>query len=171
MKFQLVSEWHLAASPEAVWGVLETPEGWPRWWPAIRRVELLHQGGENDEGAVRRTWWSSRLPYGFVIDFTTRVAEKCHLLAVEANGDLVGMGRWELAAIPVGTRVRYTWQVWPHKRWLRWLAPLLAPVFVWNHHAVMREGARGMAHQLGVELIDYRKGTTHEPDRKDADLL
>jgi hypothetical protein len=156
VKFELVSEWHLAASPEAVWAVLEAPEEWPRWWPEIRRVELLKSGVANDEGALRRTWWTSRLPYGFVIDFTTRVAQKPQLLAVEASGDLIGMGRWEVSAIPVGTRVRYVWQVLPHKRWMRWLAPLLAPVFAWNHHAVMRDGAMGMARWLGVELIDYR---------------
>jgi uncharacterized protein YndB with AHSA1/START domain len=158
MRLQLASEWHLAAPPEAVWAVLNTPEAWPQWWPEIHRVQLLTPGADNDEGAVRRTWWTSRLPYGFVIDFTTRAAEKPQLLVVEAAGDLVGMGRWELAAIPVGTRVRYVWQVLPRKAWMRWLAPLLAPVFAWNHHAVMRDGAVGMARRLGVELIDYRKG-------------
>lgn len=161
MRFQLVSEWHLAAPPEAVWAVLGEAESWPQWWPEIRRVQLLKPGAaDNGEGAVRRTWWTSRLPYGFVIDFTTRAAERPHLLVVEASGDLAGMGRWELAAIPVGTRVRYVWQVLPHKAWMRWLAPLLAPLFAWNHHAVMRDGAVGMARRLGVELIDYRKGIT-----------
>ncbi|MFN3749931.1 MAG: SRPBCC family protein [Thiobacillus sp.] len=158
MRFELVSEWHLAAPPEAVWQVLEATEAWPQWWPEVRRVDLLKPGDENDEGAVRRTWWKSRLPYGFVIDFITRAADKPHLLAVGAHGDLVGMGRWEIAAIPVGSRVRYVWQVAPHKPWMRWLAPLLAPLFAWNHHAVMRDGAAGMARWLGVELIDYRKG-------------
>ena len=163
MNFYLVSEWHLAAPLEAVWSVLDSPEVWPQWWPEIRRIETLQAGGRDDEGAVRRTWWTSRLPYGFVIDFTTRAAEKPKLLVVKASGDLVGMGRWELAAIPAGTRVRYTWQVFPHKPWMRALAPLLAPLFAWNHHAVMRDGAIGMARQLGVELIDYRnlKGGLH----------
>lgn len=156
MKFELVSEWHLAAPPDAVWGVLAAAQDWPQWWPEVRRVDLLAAGAHNDEGAVRRTWWTSRLPYGFVIDFTTRAAEKPRMLAVEASGDLAGMGRWELEPIPVGTRVRYVWQVQPHKTWMRWLAPLLAPVFAWNHHAVMRDGAAGMARRLDVELIDYR---------------
>jgi uncharacterized protein YndB with AHSA1/START domain len=160
MRFQLVSEWYLAAPPEAVWAVLREAESRPQWWRGMRRVQLLITGGDNDEGAVRRTWWTSRLPYGVVIDFTTRAAEKPQLLVVEASGDLVGMGRWELAAIPVGTRVRYVLQVLPTKAWMRWLAPLLAPVFVWNHHAMMRDGAIGMAQRLGVELIDYRKGGT-----------
>lgn len=157
MDFHLVSEWYLAAPPGAVWAVLDAPEAWPQWWPEIQRVQALASGGSDREGAIHRTWWTSRLPYGFVMDFTTRAVEKPQLLVVEATGDLVGIGRWELAAVPVGTRVRYTWQVFPHKVWMRWSAPLLAPLFAWNHHAVMRDGAAGMARRLGVELIDYRR--------------
>lgn len=157
MDFHLVSEWYLAAPPGAVWAVLDAPEAWPQWRPEIQRVQALASGGSDREGAIHRTWWTSRLPYGFVMDFTTRAVEKPQLLVVEATGDLVGIGRWELAAVPVGTRVRYTWQVFPHKAWMRWSAPLLAPLFAWNHHAVMRDGAAGMARRLGVELIDYRR--------------
>jgi hypothetical protein len=166
--FNLVSEWYLTAPPGAIWGILEKPELWPQWWPQIRCVRTLVAGGEKDLGAVRRTWWNSVLPYGFVIDFTTRVVDKPLLLGVEAAGDLVGKGRWELHAIPVGTRVRYLWQVYPHKAWMRWLSPLLAPVFRWNHHALMRRGAAGMARQLGVELTDYRalKATTKAGRRR-----
>lgn len=158
MRFHLVSEWHLAASAEAVWGVLGAAEDWPRWWPQIRRVRLLSPGGPDDLGAVRRTWWTSRLPYGFVLDFTTRAAERPRLLVVEAVGDLRGQGRWELCDTDRGARVRYTWQVEPGRAWMRRLAPLLAPLFAWNHHAVMRDGAAGMARHLGVELIAYGKG-------------
>ena len=89
------------------------------WWLEIRRVQLLQQGGDEDEGVVRRTWWTSHLPNRIGIDFTTRAAERPYLLAVEASGDLLGMERWEIAAIPVGTRVRNVWQVSPHKVWMR----------------------------------------------------
>jgi hypothetical protein len=33
------------------------------------------------------------------------------------------------------------------------LAPLLEPVFRWNHHQVMAEGGRGLAKYLGVRLL------------------
>lgn len=156
MNFHLESEWHLSAPPDAVWAVLTEPESWPGWWPQIARVERVVAGAANDEGAVRRTWWTTRLGYGFVIDFTTQVAEKPYLIVLAANGDLRGIGRWELSPIPIGTRVRYVWQVVPARRWMRWSAALLAPLFAWNHHAVMRRGAAGMARRLDAELMDYR---------------
>lgn len=159
MRFHLTSEWRLAAPRQAVWDLLGAAEDWPSWWPEIRRVCLLQPGAADDLGAVRRTWWTSRLPYGFVIDFTTRAARAPHVLEVDAAGDLRGTGRWVLQTTATGTLVRYHWRVEPAKAWMRWLAPLLAPLFVWNHHAVMRAGARGMARRLGVELLGYvRKG-------------
>jgi hypothetical protein len=39
------------------------------------------------------------------------------------------------------------------KRWMNALAPLLAPVFAWNHDQVMAEGGRGLARHLGVTLL------------------
>ena len=164
--FILVSEWHLSASPSAVWEVLSAAEDWPSWWPYVRDVKLLKAGMDNGEGAVRRIRWGSALPYGFTLDVTTRVAEKPQLMVGEATGDLNGLGRWELAAIPVGTRVRYTWNVVLAKAWMRAFAPLLAPVFAWNHHRVMRAGAAGMARRLGGELIDYRRSRTMEGERR-----
>jgi len=41
------------------------------------------------------------------------------------------------------------------KRWMNLLAPLLAPVFAWNHDQVMAEGGRGLARHLGVTLRSY----------------
>jgi len=154
--FDLVSEWHLAAPPEAVWPLLTEVEKWPAWWPYVRQVELLEPGDEVGLGARRRTVWTSRLPYGFAIITRTRSIEKNRSLVVDANGDLSGQGSWELASIPVGTRVRYSWKV-QVAGWMRALSFVLSPVFVWNHHAVMQAGAEGMARELGVELIDYRR--------------
>lgn len=94
--------------------------------------------------------------YIFVLDFFTRVSENPHLLVQEVSGDLVGMGRWEITAIPIGCRVRYVWQVNLHKGWMRRLAPLLSLTFNWNHHAAMKHCASGMAQRLGVELIDFQ---------------
>lgn len=47
-----------------------------------------------------------------------------------------------------GTRVRYTWRLHLNTAWMRYAAPLLAPVFRSNHEGVMRGGALGLASQL-----------------------
>lgn len=48
------------------------------------------------------------------------------------------------------TDVTYVWRVRLIKRWMRWLAPLLAPVFLWNHEGVMRAGEAGLRRHLAM---------------------
>ena len=49
-----------------------------------------------------------------------------------------------------GTRVRYTWTLSLHTRWMHLVAPLMAPVFRWNHEGVMRSGGQGLARHLAA---------------------
>jgi hypothetical protein len=39
------------------------------------------------------------------------------------------------------------------RSWMNALTPLARPVFRWNHDWVMRQGGRGLARRLGVELL------------------
>ena len=73
---------------------------------------------------------------------------------LEGLGELDGVGTWELMPDGDTTHVRYTWCVDLGSRWMRIAAPLMAPVFRWNHNGVMKAGARGLARHLGVELLD-----------------
>ncbi len=66
-----------------------------------------------------------------------------------------GIGRWRLARDADGVGAQYEWIVTTGKRWMNLLAPLLAPVFAWNHDQVMAEGGRGLARHLGVTLRSY----------------
>jgi len=152
-RFELVSDWHLAAPPAAVWRALTEAEAWPAWWRYVREVQPLVAGDADGLGAERRFRWSSRLPYG--LQFNVRVVESVRerRLRGRAHGQLEGEGLWELAPAGGGTRVRYTWCVELNKPWMRWLAPLAAPVFRWNHNGVMRAGAEGLARHLGARLL------------------
>ena len=51
------------------------------------------------------------------------------------------------------TRVRYTWSVSLVDPWMRRLKPIAAPIFRWNHNAVMRAGALGLARHLHTTLV------------------
>jgi len=147
-EFLLVSHWLVAAPREAVWRALRQPLEWPTWWRYVRRVAELDPSAADGVGARHRVHWTSRLPYS--IHLETRVAEvrEPALIRIEASGDLTGQGTWRLDDAPGGTAVAYTWRVDLDKAWMRALAPLLRPVFAWNHNAVMTAGETGLRSML-----------------------
>lgn len=143
-QFDLVSHWHLQAPVERVWAALCDPAGWPRWWPYVRQVRTLREGGPDGLGSVRRIAWATRLPYRIVIDIEAVESVRHQRLRGRSRGALDGEGLWLLRPDGECTDVTYVWRVRLVKRWMRWAAPLLAPLFRWNHDGVMRAGEAGL---------------------------
>lgn len=143
--FDLVSHWQLAAPPPRVWAALSRPEQWPAWWPYVRRVQTLAEGQPGGVGRVRRIEWATRLPYRLCLDVEATEVLPGERLRGRSRGTLDGEGLWLLQPLDGGTLVTYLWRVRLDRAWMRWAAPLLAPLFRWNHEAVMRAGGRGLA--------------------------
>jgi len=154
--YALVTHWHLRAPIERVWEAIFAVEEWPRWWPYVQAVNELRKGDARGIGAVRRFTWSSALPYRLSFEMIATAVEPPRYMEAVATGELSGKGRWQLAAEGPTTRVRYDWTVMTTRRWMNIVAPLMRPVFRWNHGRVMAEGGRGLARHLGVELLSAR---------------
>jgi uncharacterized protein YndB with AHSA1/START domain len=161
--FVLVTEWHLAAHIDAVWEALNHPDYWPRWWPYVRAVEKLRGGDAEGVGALYLIEWTSKLPYD--ITFEVETVEVAHYERIRglARGQLNGQGLWEFFPEESSTRVRYTWSVNLVEPWMRRLKPLAAPIFRWNHNAVMRAGAVGLARHLHTTLVTPAPPEPPEP--------
>jgi hypothetical protein len=82
-------------------------------------------------------------------------AERPHLLEGHARGGLEGVGICRLYEGPAGTAIVYSWDVSTTSRWMNRLAVLARPAFLWNHDYAMRQGAHGLATQLGTELVAF----------------
>ncbi|MCW3848043.1 SRPBCC family protein [Sphingomonas sp. LB-2] len=148
MQFDLVTDWTFDQPIERVWKLLHDPRGWPRWWPAVLRVEQVEHGDETGVGAVNHFEWQTALPYRLAFEMRVTRLEPMALIEGRAVGDLDGRGLWTLREAADATHVRYQWTVGLRKRWMRWLVPLLAPVFIWNHNRVMEQGRRGLERAL-----------------------
>lgn len=146
--FDLVSHWRLQAPRDQVWSALTRPDQWPQWWPQVRRVQTLKPGDANGVGSVRRFDWSTRLPYGITVDIDVLEVLPMEQLRGRSQGALSGEGIWLLREDGRHTDVTHVWRVTLQSGWMRWLAPLLAPLFRWNHAAVMRAGCAGLARHL-----------------------
>jgi uncharacterized protein YndB with AHSA1/START domain len=151
--FHLTTEWTLDAPIDAVWDVLTAPEDWPHWWKAVKRVEVLEKGGVDGIGSLRRMTWATALPYRLSFDMRTAHIEPKTLIEGRASGELDGTGRWTLRADGDQTHVRYDWIVAVSKPWMRLFAPLLRPVFAWNHEVVMGWGLDGIRTYLAQKRL------------------
>jgi carbon monoxide dehydrogenase subunit G len=147
-RFDLVSQWRLEAPLARVWAELMAPDQWPAWWRAVKKVETISDGGANGIGAVRRFTWGTALPYTLSFNMTATRIEPMRLIEGEARGELDGTGRWTLVQDGAGTQVRYDWMVDITNPWQVAFAPILRPVFAWNHHVVMGWGLEGLRARL-----------------------
>ncbi len=147
-RFDLVSHWRIPAPVESVWAALADPDGWPRWWPQVREVQTLRAGAPDGLGALRRIRWGTLLPYEIVIEVEAIESVRHERLRGRSRGQLCGEGLWLLRAGQGWTDVTYVWRVEPQQPWMRRLAPLLAPLFRWNHAGVMRAGEAGLRRHL-----------------------
>jgi len=151
--FVLITDWHIAAGLDAVWQALNHPDYWPRWWPYVRSVEKLRAGDAEGLGSIYRIEWTSKLPYDLTFEVETVEVVRYERIRGRARGQLNGHGVWEFSPDESSTRVRYTWSVSLGQPWMRRVAPLAAPIFRWNHNAVMRAGEVGLARHLHTSLV------------------
>ena len=151
--FDLVSHWRLQAPCDRVWAALTHPQDWPRWWPGLRAVQLLHEGEAGGLGSVRRLTWVTGLGYEVKVDMLTLEVSPSHCLRGRASGMLQGEGIWLLRPQGQATSVTYVWRVELRTPWMRALAPLLAPLFRWNHQRLMAAGGAGLARHLAQQAF------------------
>ncbi|MFB6847541.1 SRPBCC family protein [Streptomyces sp. NPDC056373] len=140
--YRFRSLWTLPAPPATVYGVLERPEDYPRWWRQVREVTRL----DGTTGVLRIR---SLLPY----DMTFTAREVRHdpaagVLETDLSGDIEGWARWTVTPLGAGSLARYDQVVSVHKPLLRRLAVPGRPLFRANHALMMRSGRRGLLRHL-----------------------
>lgn len=150
--YEFGTRWVIEAPLESVWEGVANPELWPRWWGAVRAAEVVDPG---DDGAGQRVRYAfrSELPYTLSFESVVRDTDSPYTVVADVTGDLEGVGRWDVAEEGGVTVLDNTWDVRTTKPMMNVLAPLLRPVFVWNHHRMMRQGAEGLAHRVGARLV------------------
>ncbi|ANE46931.1 hypothetical protein SY83_12320 [Paenibacillus swuensis] len=151
-QYTFVTEWTFETEIEQVWELL-CNAGFSEGWEGLsmrQSAKGMNKDGSGDEyEAVVKT----KLPY--TLSFTSTVTRKLkpHVLEITVSGELEGRGVCNLSQNGNFTHIRYLWEVDTTKRWMRWLAPVLKPAFVWNHDKVMHDGARTVSRLLGARMV------------------
>jgi hypothetical protein len=151
--FDLVSHWRIHAPITLVWEVLTDIERWPQWWSYVRNVRPLRPSRADGLGCQWRIEWATRLPYRLLIDVETIDMKKPERLRGRSTGQLQGEGIWLLRHEDGITDITYVYRIELAAPWMLCLAPLLAPLFRWNHEGVMRAGGLGLARHVALTKV------------------
>jgi hypothetical protein len=145
------TEWPVSATAAQVWSCLVDIDGWATWGPAFRRVALRAPHRRAALGAVADVEVRGTLPFTLRFDIEVVELAADAVLAIRADGDVRGDGRWELVAGKAGTTAVFSWDVGLSNPVLDafgrlpWSKRLLA----WNHDVVMRGSYPGFKASVG----------------------
>lgn len=143
--YRFVDRWRVPFPPEKVWEALAEPENYPRWWRGVylsaRRLDA--------EGRRVAVVARGRLPYKLKFTIETIRTEKPRLIEFRAAGDFVAdLSRWSVEPASSGSSVTLEWNPRVEKPLVKFLSPVLKPLFRWNHGWSMRRGERQIAEYL-----------------------
>jgi uncharacterized protein YndB with AHSA1/START domain len=153
-QYEFLTTWCVDAPIERVFDVLRDSSRYPDWWKGVKSVVTLAPGDSTGVGEENRFTWRSVLPYELSFDSRVTRVEPPHLIQGSATGELEGHGTWRLFE-GHGTAAVYEWRVRTTRPWMNVLGPVARPAFAWNHDVVMRQGAAGLARELGARLIAH----------------
>ena len=153
--YRFLTTWLLEVPREQVFQEIWDSERWPSWWRGVESVVELEPGDDEGVGSLGRYVWKSRLPYRLTFETRVTRVDRPRYLEGDADGELAGTGRWRLFEQDGVTAVVYDWDVRTTSRRMNLLAPLVRPMFAWNHDVVMRWGGQGLARRLGARLLAH----------------
>ena len=150
--YHFVTSWRIPGTVDEVNAVLREPLNLPQWWPAVYMdAKELKPGDANGVGREIALYTKGWLPYTLQWRFTITNTDP-RRLEWDAFGDFVGRGKWEFEQVGADVVATVDWEIRAAKPLLRYLTPLMRPVFAANHHWAMRTGEKS----LRVELLRNR---------------
>jgi quercetin dioxygenase-like cupin family protein/uncharacterized protein YndB with AHSA1/START domain len=140
--YVFIDEWDVRAPIEAVFAAVSDGRTYPDWWKPV--YIDVSQDGPPVVGHSSSQHFKGRLPYHLHTTSTTTRLEPPHLVEAKVTGDLSGRGRWTLSATEQGTHVRFDWRVNADRPFIRFLTPLLRPLFRFNHNWAIARAIEGL---------------------------
>jgi hypothetical protein len=140
--------WKYQARISDIWPVIKDIENWPHWWKGVECVKILHPGELNGMSKKAAMTWKSLLPYRltFVMEVTGIVENE--KITGHTTGELQGTGTWYFSQEGAFSVLQFHWDVMTTPAWMNVFAPLLKPVFKWNHDIIMLWGREGLGAKL-----------------------
>jgi len=158
-EYHFHTHWFVEGTVKEVADILGDAEGLKRWWPSVYLdVREVKPGDERGAGKEIELFTKGWLPYTLRWRFKVTESNYPCGFTIQALGDFVGTGVWTLSQEGEWVNVEYDWRIRAEKPLLRFLSPVLKPIFAFNHRWAMEQGERS----LRLELARRRAKTPVE---------
>ena len=159
-EYHFITHWRVQATVEEVFDVLDDAPDLVRWWPSVYlEVKEVARGDEATAvGRVISLYTKGWLPYTLRWQFRVIESRYPYGFSLQAWGDFDGRGIWSFEQDGEWVDITYDWQIRADKPLLRYLSPVLKPIFAANHHWAMAKGEES----LKLELARRHAATPQE---------
>jgi hypothetical protein len=151
--YSFVTTWRFRHPVPVVWPLIKDIAHWPDWWKGVTSVDVKKEGEPDGCGKCAAITWRSVLPYSLSFELEVTSIIEFKKIVGYTTGELQGKGTWDFFAEENNcSSLCFYWDVNTTIPWMNTLAPVLKPVFKWNHDIVMKWGEEGLNQKL---LTDF----------------
>ena len=141
-EYVFIDEWDVDAPQDVIFDALADARTYPEWWTPT--YEAVEADGPPEVGRTSRQRFGGKLPYTLKTESTIVRMDRPNEFEISVTGDLRGRGVWTLTPRDGTVHVRFDWRVFADRPLLRYLTPLLRPVFRWNHNFAIKAAMHGL---------------------------
>jgi uncharacterized protein YndB with AHSA1/START domain len=138
-EYRFLHEWFVPSTPEQTYDVIGDLNAYPEWWRDVF-LEVEGDPGPPTPGRRSRVKAKGYLPYRLRWEAEIVEAERPRKIRMRLGGDFDGGGEWRFEPVEGGTRAILDWRPVVNKPLVRFLTPVLRPLFASNHRWTMRRG-------------------------------
>jgi hypothetical protein len=157
--YHFITHWRVQSTAEEVSDIISDAPDLARWWPSVYLdVHELEPGDEQGIGKVVSLYTKGWLPYTLRWQFRITESRYPRGFSLQAWGDFDGRGIWTFEQDAEWVNISYDWQIRADKPLLKYLSPILKPIFAANHRWAMAKGEES----LKLELARRHAATPQE---------
>lgn len=147
--YRFLDQWVVAAPIERVYDAIGDVLAYDRWWTDF----VLRSTGDEPPpapGKRNELLVKAYLPYKVNFGLEVLEVDAPRRILSRLSKDFDGTGEWRLEENADGTVATLDWRPSVNHPLIRYLTPVLRPLFRSNHNWAMRRGERQIREYLGV---------------------
>lgn len=145
--YRFLDTWVVQEPIERVYDAIGDARSYERWWTDFV-IRSTGDPGEPRPGKRSELLVKAYLPYKVNFELEVVEAERPSRILSRLSKDFDGSGEWTLRETAEGTEATLDWRPSVNHALIKYLTPLLRPLFRSNHNWAMRRGERQLREHL-----------------------